>query len=338
MLVPMRVLLLIAAALAAQELPDYDALRKTAHAAYLKGDYASSRQALEQAWEMVQQTDPSEPKRYDTLKQLSGVLSAAGDYAAAQNYVELAIRWRENIDRSDPKIADEYIELASLCQRQKDFARALELLGSALRIHSRQNPPNVQMADDLSRVALIYMEQKKPTEATPPLETAISIREQVLGAEHPSILGELDRLGAIWIALREYAKAEDTFRRALIIRERLLGLWALSTGDPTHPMVAMTYDKMAVFYRAQDRWEEGTAAAESANALRAIFFATGLSQEATARQAHGDKQDAARLFAQALASLDESHPEHAEFRKQLEQNLAELQIEVKPRRVPLKKK
>jgi tetratricopeptide (TPR) repeat protein len=242
----------------------------------------------------------------------------------------------------------------------------------SLRIHSRQNPPNLLMADDLSRIALVYMEEKKPSESAPPLETAISFREQVLGAEHPAILAELDRLGAIWIALRDYPKAEDTFRRAMIIRERLLGpndaglittveglayaqfgqkkfaeaepgykrlldLWIVSTGDPGHPMVALTLDKIAVFYRAQDRWEEGTDAAERANALRALFFANGLSQEATARQAHGDKKDAARMFAQALEALDETRPEHADLRKQLDQNLADLKIEVKPRKAAPKK-
>src|SRR5579883_2131634 len=361
----MRALLLIAVTLAAQELPDYDALRKTARTAYAKGDFAASRQALEQAWELVQQSPPDDPKRYEVLKQLSAVLSASGDSATAQKYVEMAIEWRQNIDRNDPKLADDYTELAAIVQRQKDYAKARELLGLSLRFHSRLNPPNVMMADDFSRIALVYMEEKKPTEATPPLETAIAIREQVLGAENPSILNELDRLGSIWLALREYGKAEDTFRRAMTIRERylgpndanliqtveglayaqfgqkkyaeaepgykrLLGLWAMSTGDPTHPMVAMTYDKMAVFYRAQDRWEEGTTAAENGNAMRAIFFAIGLSQEATARQAHGDKKEAARLFAKALDALDESRPEHQEFHKQLEQNLADLQIEVKP--------
>jgi tetratricopeptide (TPR) repeat protein len=368
----MRALLFVALSLFAQDLSDLEQLQKTARAAYSKGDYAAARQALEQAWDLAQQTPPADPKRYDILKQLSGVLSAAGDYAAAQNYVELAINWRENIDRSDPKLADEYTEMATLCERQKNFARALELLQASLRIHAKQGPPNLAMADDLSRIALIYMDQHKPEESAPPLQTAIAFREQVLGAEHSAILAELDRLGSIWIALREYQKAEDTFRRDLIIRERLFGpldaglipiveglayaqfgqkkyaeaepgykrllnLWAVSTGDPAHPMVAMTLDKMAVFYRAQERWEEGTDAAEKGNAMRAIFLATGLSQEATARQAHGDKKAAARLFAQALSSLDESRPEHADLRKQLEQNLKELEIEVKPRKGSPKK-
>src|SRR5215469_4112036 len=145
----MRLLLLIAATLAAQDQPTPDELQKTARAAYSKGDYAAARLALEQAWQLLQTTPQDDPKRYDVLKQLSTTLSAAGDYAAAQNYVELAINWRENIDRNDPKLAEEYIELATLCQRQKNFARALELLGASLRIHSRQGAPNLLMADDL---------------------------------------------------------------------------------------------------------------------------------------------------------------------------------------------
>lgn len=369
----MRALLFVSLTLFAQDAPDLDQLQKTAHASYLKGDYAGARQTLEQAWDLAQQTPPEDQRRYDILKQLAAATSAMADWAAAQNYVEFAINWRENIDRNDPKLAEDYTELASLCQRQKDFARALELLGLSLRMHGKQGAPNLLMADDLSRIALVEMGQNKPLDAAPPLETAISFREQVLGAEHPAILSELDRLGSIWITLREYAKAEDTFRRAMIIRERLLGrndaglistveglayaqfgqkkyaeaepnykrllgLWMFSTGDPIHPMVALTYDKLAVFYRAQDRWDEAVDAADRANALRAMFLSVGLSQEASARQAHGDKKDAARLFTQALAALDESRPEHVELRKQLEQNLKDLETELPKPRKPAPKK
>ena len=366
-------LVLFAGALAAQE-PDFDAMMKSAGESYSKGDYPAARQTLEQAWEQVQQTDPKNPKRYDILKQLSGVVSAAGDYAAAQNYVELAINWRETvISRDDPKLADEWIELATLCQRQKDFARSLALLQRAEAAHIRDNgAESLLVADDFSRMALVYSDDHKPALAAEPLERAIKIRETVLGAEHPAILAELDRLGAIWINLREYPKAEATYRRALVIRQRLLGpndaaliqcveglayalfgqkkyeeaepfykrlltLWVLSTGDPTHPMVALTLDKVAVFYRAQDRWPDGTDAADKANALRGLFLASGLGQEATLREAHGEKKDAIRLYHQALSVLDESRPEHTALRQEIEKNLKELGVEVKPRKAPLKK-
>ena len=367
---------LLPLALAAQEV-DIDGLQKSARESYAKGDYAAARQSLEQAWEHIQQAepaDPKDPKRYDILKQLSGVLSAAGDYAAAQNYVELAINWRETaISRDDPKLADEWIELATLCQRQKDFARALALLQRAQYAHIRDSgADSLPVADDFSRMALVYVDDHKPALAAEPLERAIQIRETVMGAEHPAILAELDRLGAIWINLREYPKAEVTYRRALVIRQRLVGpndagliqsveglayalfgqkkyaeaepfykrlltLWVLSTGDPTHPMVALTLDKVAVFYRAQDRWPDGTDAADKANALRQLFLSSGLAQEATLREAHGDNKDAVRLYFQALGVLDESRPEHAALRQEIEKNLRELGAEAKPRKASPKK-
>jgi tetratricopeptide (TPR) repeat protein len=375
MLDPMRApwLMLLPLALLAQE-TSIDALQKSARESYANGDYTAARQNLEQAWEQVQQAEPKDPRRYDVLKQLSGVLSAAGEYASAQYYVELAINWRETvISRDDPKLADEWIELATLCQRQKDFARSLALLQRAQYAHTRDNgADSLTVADDFSRMALVYSDDHKPALAADPLERAIQIRETVLGAEHPAILAELDRLGTILINLRDYPKAETTYRRAMVIRQRLLGpndagliqsveglayalfgqkkyaeaepfykrlltLWVLSTGDPTHPMVALTLDKVAVFYRAQDRWPDGTDAADQANALRGLFLASGLSQEATLREAHNDNKDAVRLYRQALSVLDPKRPEHTALRQEIEKDLKELGAEVKPRNAAPKK-
>jgi len=140
---------------------------------------------------------------------------------------------------------------------------------------------------------------------------------------HADLIPSIETLAYAQFGQKKYAEAEPGYKR-------LLALWAFSTGDPAHPTVAVTLDKMAVFYRAQDRWDEGTEAAEKANAFRALFLANGLSQEATARQGHGDKKEAVRLFTQALRVLDESRPEHEQLRQQLEKNQAELAIEVKP--------
>lgn len=361
-----RILLAVCIGLSArgqERAPEPSGLVKTARASYAKGDYAGARAMLERAWTMLQSSPPQEPERYQVLKQLSAVLSAAGDYAAAQTYVELEINWRETaIGRDDPKIADDMIELASLCQRRKDFPRALAILEDVQGRHIRdRGPESLSVADDFSRIALIHMDQRKPEDAAAALQRAIHIRETALGAEHPAILAELDRLGTAWIALREYAKAEEVFRRALVIRERLVGpldaglistveglayalfgqkkyqeaepgykrvldLWIISTGQADHPMVALTLDKIAVFYRAQERWEEGVEAAARANAIRALFLANGLSQEASARQAHGEKGHAAKLYAQAFDTLDPSRAEHAGLLHQLENNLKELAI------------
>src|SRR5580704_7356184 len=339
--------------------PDIDALLKTANAAYAKADPGGARKSYEEAWTAAGELPQDDPKRYEILKELSGVVSASGDQDAAENYIELAINWRETvIGRDDPLIAGDLIELATICERKKDFDRAIAILQRVVGIHTkvRGNFENSDVADDISRIALVQSAQNKPEAAIPTLLTAIGIREKVLGADSPGLLSELDRLGAAQISVRTYDTAETTFRRALVIRERVVGskspdllttldglayslfgqkkyddaeifykrlldLWLLIGNLP---MIADTNEKIAVFYREQKKWEEGTAAAANAIALRALVSAVGLSTEATAWIAHGDKALAVELYRRALPLLDPTRPGHDGLRGQIEHILADL--------------
>jgi hypothetical protein len=340
---------------------------KSAHAAYLKGDYTAAHASLDQAWSAIQPSPRSEPKRYEIAKELAAVLSAAADYKAAQEYLQLAIDWREaNLGQSDPKLIDDWIDMATLCQRLKDFDRALELLHFARNKHVRlYGPQSLQVADDWSRIALAYTAENQPDPAIQPLQMAIRIREAVLGAEHPAILSELDRLAALQLAVRSYADAEESFRRSLVIRERLAGpmsgdlitsveglaysqfgqkkydeaeqgykrllnLWVISTNQPDHPMIAMTLDKIEVFYREQKRWDEAEDAAGKAIAVRGLFLANALKHEAAEHLAHDDKPGGVQLLQRAVDALDESRPEHAKLLGQLQAALTELNPPPKP--------
>jgi tetratricopeptide (TPR) repeat protein len=354
--------------------PDIDALMKSAHSDYMKGDYPSARASLELAWTAIQLSPPAEPKRYDIAKQLESVLAAAGDYKAAQDYEELAINWRENIvGHNDPQLAEEWIELATLCQRLKDYDRAVELFVHARIAHvDHYGHESLQVADDWSRIALVYAAQvEKMEQAIIPLRVAIQTREKVMGAEHPAILPELDRLGSLLVTLHYYSDAEEAFRRALVIRERLTGkmhadlissieglayaqfgqkkydeaeagykrllaLWISVTQQPDHPMIAMTLDKLAVFYRAQKREDEAVDAANQAIAIRGSFLATALDQEATERKIRGKKDEAAALLDRALAALDLTRPEHVELRKLIQKDIAELNAPPTPEVKPVK--
>lgn len=351
----------------AQESATVDDFLKAARTAYAKGNYDASRASLEKAWTTVQDSPPDDPKRYEIVKEQETVSSAAGDYKAAQDYEELAINWRETINgQADPKIADEWIELSNLCQRLKEFPRALLLLQQAMGRHRVLfGYDSIQVADDWSRIALVYQADQKLDQTIQPLLMAIRIRETVLGAEHPAILSELDRLASARITLRYYAEAEETFRRALVIRERLTGrvhadlistveglayaqfglkkydeaeqgykrllaLWVFSTQQPEHPMIAMTYSKMATFYRAQKRWQEAEEASAKSIALRALFLAYELQHEAAEQLARDKQLEAIRLLQRAFDVLDESRPEHTELRQNLQAALKELVPEAKP--------
>jgi tetratricopeptide (TPR) repeat protein len=348
--------------------PDLADLLKTAHSAYLKGDYPSARASLDQAWSALEQSPRSEPQRYGVAKQLSTVLSAAGDYKAAQEYLQIAIDWREANHESpdDSKLIDDWIDMATLCQRLKDFDRAIALLNYARLRHARLNgAQSLPVADDYSRIALAYAAENQPDRAIPPLQMAIKIREAVLGAEHPAILSELDRLAALQLAVRNYPDAEESFRRSLVIRERLAGplssdlitsveglayaqfgqkkydeaeqgykrllsLWIISTQQPDHPMIALTLDKIEVFYREQKRWDEAENAAGKAIAIRGLFLANALKHEAAELLAHDDQPGAVKLLQRALSALDPSRAEHTALRSELQAALAEFAPQEKP--------
>ncbi|HEV8147748.1 MAG TPA: tetratricopeptide repeat protein [Bryobacteraceae bacterium] len=342
---------------------DLDQLLLTARKNYAKGDYAAARESLATALAIVEESPKENPKRYDVYKQLAGVNSASGDYAKAQEYVEYAINWRETVlGPTDPGILDDLTEQAMLCNRIKDNARGLAILNRVYAAHLKSpGYESSAAADDQSRMAILYMGDKKPDRAAECLVIAIRIREKILGLEHPGLLVELDRLAAAWIAIQNYPRAEETFRRALVIQERLvgrdsadliptvdglaysqfgqkkydeaeknygrlLGLWISSAGE-SHPLVAITLDKIAMFYREQKRMDEAQAAKDKALALRALFLANGLAQEAGEQLASPDKEkkkQAEQTYRRALSVLDPERKEHDELRKSIEKMLDQL--------------
>lgn len=345
------VLALAGALLRAQEpaAPDPNALMAEARLQIGRGDAAAAKTTLERVWMELEKGPPEDPRRYDTLKMQSAVATLLGQYEEAEQYIQIGIAWRQTvIGRNDPKLADEYVEIAMLCYRKKDFDRGLELLKQALNRVARANSfDSVPVADIFSRMALMHLGQSKQEDAAFDLDTAVQIRAKVLGADHPALLPDLDRLGTTRISLRHYDKAEQVYRRALSIRERMLAptdpdlipsveglgyaffgqkkypeaesqyqrllrLWEGSAGSE-HPMVAQTLEKIAILYREQKRWDDSRPLAERALAIRALFQARGLNQEASARYLHGDRKEGEELYKRALALLDPARAEHKEL-------------------------
>jgi tetratricopeptide (TPR) repeat protein len=265
-----------------------------------------------------------------------------------------AIEWTEKtLGPNHPRAAEDLTEQAMLCRQLKEYGRGLAILQSLSPRQRSQRDADPLIADNFSRIALFHMDEKRPEQAASALRTALLIREKSMGTEHAGLLPELERLAAILLTLREDEKAELVFRRILVIRERalgpsspdlipaveglayacfgqrkfaeaeplylrLLGLWR-GVGQ-NHPMVAMTLDKLAVFYREQGRAEESAAAMTRSNAIRALFFAEGVAEEAYALMQRGAKAEAARRYRKALAALDPAEKSHEELRAQIEMN------------------
>ncbi len=93
----------------------------------------------------------------------------------------------------------------------------------------------------------------------PPAEQGVSIRIEVLGANHPDVASDLNALGALYHLAGRYADARDAYDRALAIFES--AFW------PDHFEVAMTCANLAVLFSDQDEFEPAEAAGRRSLAI-----------------------------------------------------------------------
>jgi len=333
--------------------PDPKVLLDAGNAAYMKADYETAKTAYMAAWDALQQTPPETPMRYDALKRIVAVRAAVGEFKDANDYLQMAITWREQtLGQDDPKIADDLLQSVGLFRGMKDYGQALVILNRVLGMHVKAATfDSVAVADDYSRMAQILLEQNKPDDAVSPLNTSLAIRTRLGGPLDPSMVFDLDRLGAVETTLRAYDKAESAFRHALVIREslfgkmnadliadvdglayalfgekkydeaeamyqRLIGLWVASVGED-HPMVAVALDKVGVFYIEQKKFDQAKEQMDHANAIRAKFLAEGLSEQASEQFAEGNKDDTVALYQRAVKTLDPPNPIYDKLQKEL---------------------
>ena len=87
-------------------------------------------------------------------------------------------------------------------------------------------------------------------------------------------------------------------------------------------MVALTLDKIAVFYREQERFDEARSAGERAIAVRERFLADSLMRKADAQVSRGNRKEAAPLYSRAIAILDAHRAEHESAIKNIEKRIA----------------
>jgi tetratricopeptide (TPR) repeat protein len=105
-----------------------------------------------------------------------------------------------------------------------------------------------ELADTLGRAEQMLTNYRA---ARPLLERALSIREQVLGPEHPDTAASLNNLGNSLERLGEYGAARSLFEQALSIREQVLG--------PEHPDTAYSLNNLALLMSHQGEYETARA-------------------------------------------------------------------------------
>lgn len=79
-------------------------------------------------------------------------------------------------------------------------------------------------------------------------ERLLQLREKIEGTENPSVSELLVRLAALYRAMGEFGKAENSYLRGIAIREKSLG--------PNHPAVGAALERFVCFLRRRGRNDE----------------------------------------------------------------------------------
>lgn len=224
---------------------------------------------------------------------------------------------------------------------------------------------SIPVADDLVRIGKIYLAEKKPNEAVHSLIAAIGIRTKLVGSLDPGLLPALDELNVAFRAIGSGGGnslcpgCEGSYQQALTIREtlygensteligtvegladtysnegmyaaaeplylRLLALWEQSVGKD-HPMIAVTLDKLVVFYTKVGKPEKAREALARSVAIRARFLAVGLSHQAADAISENRREQAKALYQRALTALGPRGPANEELIAQITDALRKLQ-------------
>ena len=76
----------------------------------------------------------------------------------------------------------------------------------------------------LNTLALLYRDLEKPMESIPLLEEALRIREELHGVGHMGVASIANNLAIFYSKTRQYEMAEISCKKALTVKERVLGV------------------------------------------------------------------------------------------------------------------
>lgn len=143
---------------------------------------------------------------------------------------------------------ERHIAAGRQASQQGRFAEAEQHFTAALQEAEGFGPRDLRLAEILHLLANLRLSAGDFRQAEPLCQRALSIREEVLGAEHPLVAESLNLLAAVYHLEGERAAAEPLYLRALRIREAAMGPW--------HPDVAQSCNNLADLYRLLGKTEQ----------------------------------------------------------------------------------
>jgi tetratricopeptide (TPR) repeat protein len=167
----------------------------------------------------------------------------------------------------------------------------------------------------LNRLGNYYLRQRGEYKQVEQLhQRALTIREQVLGLEHPGTATSLVHLAGLYQAQGKYEQAEPLYEQALTIRRKVLG------DEP--PDVAQILNNLAGLYQVQGKYEQAEPLYQRALTIYEKvsgpdhpWTATSLNTLAALYRSRGKYEQAEPLLQRSLAirekALGPEHPDTA---------------------------
>ena len=140
----------------------------------------------------------------------------------------------------------------------------------------------------------------KYREALVPAKRVVTIREEVLGPNHPKVASSLSNLGSTYNNLDDFAAAESVHVRALKIREQSRGPNHADTADSVNALGVLYYNQ-AKFAEAELHFRRALAIQENTLGPQHTETATTLNNLAMIHRKQGNYAAAEPLFKRALA-------------------------------------
>ena len=172
------------------------------------------------------------------------------------------------------------------CQQHKWCVAAVFLLALSSLFSANAQESDLAEAQRLNEQILQYYAKGQYQQAIPLAQRALTVRNKMLGPDHPDTAQSLNNLALLYFTIGAYAKAKPLYERALDIRKKVLG--------PEHPDTAVSFGNLAgllqatgAYAKAEQLFERALAitekalgpdhpdTAQSLNNLALLYFTTG---------------------------------------------------------------
>ena len=134
------------------------------------------------------------------------------------------------------RLGENYREQGLLIKAEKSHLRSLEIL-------KKKTGNAEETANVYGLLALAYQDQGKFQNAETALKKGISIKEKVLGSNHPSVGFSLNNLASLYHDIGRLEEAEELYKKSIEIQKKVYGLESLP--------IANLFNNLATLYRDQ---------------------------------------------------------------------------------------